>query len=333
MSDAAASPTLPSCGVRIGISGWRYPPWRGVFYPEGLAQHRELAYASRAFNTIEINGSFYGLLRPKDYLAWVADTPDDFLFSVKAPRYITHIRRLADPRGPIANFLASGVLALGPKLGPMLWQLPPSLHYEPDVVEDFLAFLPHHTDGALTLARDHDPFMAGRTALDVTHRGVLHHVMEVRHASFACREFVEQLRRHRVALVVADTAGKWPLIEEPTSDVMYLRLHGDKELYASGYDDEALDAWAERIRVWHAGGQVDDARQVSGLPPLRAVGRLVCCHFDNDIKVRAPFDAARLMKRLGLPSPLSAEGDRFDIPGFEARPRKAPVKKRKAPEE
>lgn len=296
--------------VRIGISGWRYEPWRGVFYPDDLPQRRELTFASRALPSIEINGTFYALQKPASFEAWFKDTPDDFVFSVKATRYVTHIRRLKDVRQPIANFLASGVLRLRHKLGPILWQFPPSFRFDAALFEDFLALLPHDTEAALAMARGHDPFMAGRVHLAIDQKRPLRHAVEIRHQSFVDGAFVDLLRRHRVALVVADTAGKWPMLEEPTSDLMYLRLHGDKELYASGYSDEALDRWAERIRAWRTGGQPEDALVVEGASAkaARPRHRDIHVYFDNDIKVRAPFDAARLMHRLGLADTLDAQG-------------------------
>jgi uncharacterized protein YecE (DUF72 family) len=286
--------------IRIGISGWRYEPWRKVFYPAGLAQHRELEFASRAFPTIEINGSFYSLQSPASYTAWYEATPANFLFSVKGPRYVTHILRLRNVLKPLANFFASGVLNLGTKFGPLLWQLPPSLRYDEGTLEDFLELLPRDTEAALRLARRRDSRMHGRSSLRIDEPRRLRHAFEVRHESFAHPKFIAQLRRHGVALVVADTAGKWPLLEDVTADFMYLRLHGDKELYASGYTDAALDRWAERIRAWTSGSETRDARKVSDAAPRKRASRDLYCYFDNDIKVRAPFDADRLMQKLGI---------------------------------
>ena len=286
--------------IYIGISGWRYEPWRGVFYPEGLTQARELEFASRAVLSIEINGSFYALQRPESYAAWYEATPPGFVFSVKGNRFITHILRLREIDGALANVMASGVLNLREKLGPFLWQFPPSFTYDPERMEHFLSLLPHDSDEAVALARHHEARMAGRTALDpgATHK--LRHAVEVRHASFADASFIALLRKYKVALVVADTAGKWPYMEDVTADFMYLRLHGEKELYASGYTDEALDRWAERIRAWTTGGEPADARLVSSKPAPRRASRDLFCYFDNDVKVRAPFDAQRLVARLGL---------------------------------
>jgi uncharacterized protein YecE (DUF72 family) len=285
--------------VRIGISGWRYAPWRGVFYPETLAQHRELEFASRAFDSIEINGSFYSLQTPESYDAWYAATPRGFKFSVKGPRYLTHIRRLREPRIPLANFFASGVFNLREKFGPLLWQFPPFFKLDAARFEEFFELLPTSTAAALRLARSRDARMHGRSCLRIDADRPLRHAVEIRHDSFADERFIELLRRHGIALVVADTAGKWPYLEDVTGDFLYLRLHGDKELYASGYTDAALDRWAERIRAWSRGGEPRDARRAAG-PAPRAKTRDVFCYFDNDVKVRAPFDADRLMQKVGV---------------------------------
>ena len=289
--------------VRIGISGWRYAPWRGVFYPPGLVQRRELEHASGCFPTIELNGSFYSLQSPDSYSAWHDATPADFVFAVKGPRYITHLRRLRDVARPMANFFASGVLRLGPKLGPLLWQLPPNFKFDADLLEEFLGALPRDTAAALSLARRRDvALMRGRSALAIDRDRPLRHAIEVRHPSFCDPAFVKLLRRQRVALVVADTAGKWPYLEDVTADFLYLRLHGDAELYVSGYSDEALTRWAQRIRRWSDGGELEDAVRVGGRAPKRA-RRDVYCYFDNDVKVHAPFDAQVLAGKLGLPVP------------------------------
>lgn len=285
--------------ARIGISGWRYAPWRGVFYPDDLPQREELAYASRQLASIEINGSFYSLQRPSSYARWREDTPRGFVFAVKAPRYVTHMRRLRNAEQGLANFFASGVLCLREKLGPILWQLPPSLRYHEEVLEEFLAQLPKDTESAAALARRHADLPASKTAWETDRRRRLRHAMEVRHESFRDPAFIAQLRRHGVALVVADTAKRWPLLEDVTAGFMYLRLHGDKKLYASGYSPAALRAWSARLQAWMRGAQPGDARLAApdGKPPKRA-SRDVYVYFDNDQKVRAPFDAMALAKRM-----------------------------------
>ena len=267
--------------VWIGTSGWRYPAWRGVFYPTGLPQRRELAHLAGLVNTVEINGSFYSLQRPESYRAWAAETPDDFLFAVKGSRYITHLKQLRDVRVPLANFLASGVLALGPKLGPLLWQLPPRLRFDAARIDEFLALLPRSTGAAAQLAGEHDERLDGRAETVVDADRPLRHALEVRHESFRDPAFAALLRAHGVALVVADTAGTFPCFDDVTAGFVYVRLHGDTELYASGYAPEALDRWAERVREWRAGQSRD-----------------VFVYFDNDVHAHAPFDAVALAERV-----------------------------------
>ncbi|MEA9753917.1 DUF72 domain-containing protein [Xanthomonas campestris pv. raphani] len=292
--------------IRIGISGWRYARWRGTFYPTGLAQRRELAYAGRCFPSVEINGSFYSLQRPESYQSWHDETPDDFVFAVKGPRFVTHMKRLRDCEQALANFFASGVLRLGPKLGPILWQLPPSLRFDDAVLDAFLTSLPRDTEAALALARKRDTtLMHGRTALSIDRKRPLRHALEMRHPSFCDPSCMKLLRKHKVAVVVADTAGKFPYLEDVTADFVYLRLHGDAQLYASGYSDHALDRWSERIAAWAAGGEPSDAQRVGPRASKRA-RRDVYCYFDNDMKVHAPFDARGLMQRLDLPTDCPA---------------------------
>lgn len=216
------------------MSGWVYPPWRGVFYPKGLAQKNELAYAASRVTSIEINGSFYSLQAPKSWQHWRDSTPDDFVFSAKGPRFITHIRRLADVHAPLANFFSSGILSLGPKLGAVLWQLPPNLQFDATLLETFLAQLPRSTGEALALAREHDARMDGRTLLEIDQDRPLRHSMEVRNASFDDAAYFALLETYGVASVLADTAGKWPRFDRDTTDFAYVRLHGDKKLYESG---------------------------------------------------------------------------------------------------
>ena len=240
-------------GIHIGISGWRYAPWRGDFYPNGLTQKKELRFASRAVGSIEINGSFYSLQTPERYADWYADTPKGFVFSVKGPRYITHVRRLREVDGALANFFASGIFRLKEKLGPILWQFPPSFKFDPELFESFLRQLPHDSEAALAIAKGCEPRMEGRSYLAIDRKRPMRHAVEIRHTSFVDPAFVDLLRKYRVALVVADTAGKWPHQEDLTSDFVYIRLHGAEELYTSGYTDAALDEWRRRIESWNAG--------------------------------------------------------------------------------
>jgi uncharacterized protein YecE (DUF72 family) len=292
--------------IRIGISGWRYEPWRGVFYPKALPQTRELEFASRAFPTIEINGSFYSLQHPASYQTWYDQTPPGFVFAVKGGRYITHMLRLRNCERAVANFLASGIFNLREKIGPFLWQFPPQFRYDEERFEDFFRMLPRDLESALSIARKRDARMRGRCRLAVDCNRKLRHAVEIRHESFADARFVAQLRRHRIALVVADTAGKWPYYEDITADFMYLRLHGDSQLYVSGYTDEALARWAARIRAWADGGEPEDAVHISASAPPHRRSRDVYCYFDNDVKVRAPVDAHNLMRKLGLPVTVDA---------------------------
>ncbi len=286
--------------IYIGISGWRYEPWRGVFYPEDLKQDDELAYASRALSSIELNGSFYALQKPESYAEWHAATPKGFVFSIKGNRFITHVKRLNEIDGPVANVLASGVFNLREKLGPFLWQFPPNFKFDPERMEHFLSILPHDTEQGLARARQYEPRMEGKVALEVDKKRKLRHAVEIRHDSFIDDAFIALLRKYKVALVMADTAREWPSFEDVCADFMYLRLHGDKELYASGYTEEALDRLAARITAWSAGAQPADARLISAKPAPKKASRDVFCYFDNDIKVKAPFDAQRLMEKLGL---------------------------------
>ncbi|MFT3781958.1 MAG: DUF72 domain-containing protein [Nibricoccus sp.] len=297
--------------IRIGISGWRYAPWRGVFYPKDLPQRAELEYASKVLPSIEINGSFYSLQTPSSYRAWAEATPSTFQFSVKCPRFITHIKRLKDIRVPLANFFASGVLRLKEKMGPLLWQFPPSFRYDEKLLDAFFELLPRTTMGAGALAREHDDHLRAPAWLKVDEDMPIRHVMEVRHRSFETPAFVEQLRRHKIGLVVADTAGRWPFMEDVTADLVYIRLHGDSELYVSGYTDAALAQWAEKIRKWSKGTESKDTRTLAKRLPARKSGRDVFVYFDNDVKVHAPFDALKLAALLGLRD--SAELPKGDV--------------------
>jgi uncharacterized protein YecE (DUF72 family) len=291
----------------IGISGWRYAGWRGKFYPKGLAQRRELEYASRVFNSIEINGSFYSLQLPSSYQRWYTETPTTFLFSVKGARYITHMKRLREVKAPLANFFASGVLALREKLGPILWQFPPQFHWNEEKFAEFFRLLPRDTGEAAALGRKHDDKLKARAFLKVDAPRVLRYAIEIRHPSFMVPAFFELLREHNIAFVFADTAGKWPYAEDLTADFVYVRLHGDEQLYVSGYGDKALDWWEDRIAHWRKGRQPPDARLIT--PPLKpgpTETRDIFVYFDNDAKVHAPFDAQRLEQRMTRRLPRAA---------------------------
>jgi uncharacterized protein YecE (DUF72 family) len=287
--------------IRIGISGWQYKPWRGTFYPRELPQRAELAYAAALLSTIEINGSFYSLQRPESYAKWYEETPAEFVFCVKGGRYITHMRRLKEVEKPLANFFASGIFNLREKLGPILWQFPPNFSYDRARMRAFFALLPQDGARASGLARKRDAFMKGRTRLKLDANRPLRHAVEIRHESFNDPSFIELLREYNMALVIAETARRWPMIEDITAEFVYLRLHGDKELYRSGYSDKSLDRWAARIAAWHRGTEPPDANKAA--PDIRPAkrGRDVYCLFDNtDVKLRAPYDAQTLAKKLKL---------------------------------
>jgi uncharacterized protein YecE (DUF72 family) len=283
-----------------------------VFYPPGLPQSRELAYAAERFATIELNGSFYSLQRPEFYAQWYRDVPRGFVFAIKGSRFITHMLKLRSVKTPLANFYASGLFELGEKLGPFLWQLPPQLKYDRDRLAAFFDLLPRTCGAAAALARKHDERVTGRARLSPADpRQKLRHAIEIRHPSFVQDEFVDLLREHEIALVVADTAGKWPLLEDMTSDFVYVRLHGDKKLYASGYSNAALDRWARKIAAWLSGSQAAGARTVaSEAKQKRAARRDVYVYFDNDIKVHAPFDAQKLRQKLDRSCAAGTRGRR-----------------------
>jgi uncharacterized protein YecE (DUF72 family) len=267
--------------VWIGTSGWRYAGWRGVFYPPGVPQRLELSFLAERVDSVEINGSFYSLQRPSSYLRWAEQTPDDFVFAVKGGRYITHLKRLRDVDAALANFFASGVLALEDKLGPLLWQLPPSLAFDEPLLDAFLASLPRSTAEAAARAMQHDARLDDRAWTTTARDRPLRHALEVRHDSYRDPRFEALLRNQHVALVVSDGASQWPELNAVTADFVYVRLHGAQELYTSGYDESALANWATRIEQWAASGYD------------------VYVYFDNDAKVRAPVDASALRELVG----------------------------------
>jgi len=284
--------------ARIGISGWRYPRWRGVFYPEGLRQSDELAYASRSVDSIEVNGSFYSLLHKSAVMRWREEVPPGFLFAVKGSRFITHMKRLKDARAPLANFFASGVLAFEETLGPILWQLPPQMSFDEARLAEFFDLLPRTTREAVKLARGHDARVAGRDYLQTAKNRPIRYAIEARHPTFADAAFGKLLRAHDVAMCIADTAGVHPMFEDVTASFVYVRLHGATELYASGYSRRSLEKWAARIE------------------PILRGGRDVYVYFDNDARVRAPFDARALRAILRgekcepLPRGIRSAGER-----------------------
>ncbi len=283
---------------RIGIAGWRFDGWRGGFYPEKLPQRRELEFASRALNSIELNGTFYSAQKPQSFKTWYDETPDDFVFSIKGSQFITHVRKLENVETALANFLAQGLLRLGRKLGPILWQLPPQTSYHADQIEQFLKLLPHTQKQAAAYARQRDEWMAERSWLDVEEEDLpLRHAVEIRHKSFAVPEYISLLRKYEVALVVADSV-KWPVMLDLTADFVYCRLHGSEKIYPDGYTDEGIDLWARRVIAWSRGEEATDGTRIHADPGPRQSARDVFVYFDDDNKARAPYDAQRLSKRV-----------------------------------
>jgi uncharacterized protein YecE (DUF72 family) len=283
--------------IRVGISGWRFDGWRGGFYPDDLPQRRELEFASRHLNSIELNGTFYSTQKPHSFQAWRKETPDDFVFAVKGSQFITHIRKLENVEGGLANFLAQGMLCFGRKLGPILWQLPPQTSFNAERIEAFLKLLPHTHRHAAAYAKQRDEWMAGRCWLEVEEDLPLRHAMECRHKSFATPEYIELLRKYDVALVVADSV-KWPVMLDITAEFVYCRLHGSEKLYPDGYTPDAIDAWARRVIAWSRGEEVIDGNRIHPESANRQVSRDVFVYFDDDKKERAPFDAQTMSRRI-----------------------------------
>jgi uncharacterized protein YecE (DUF72 family) len=282
--------------IRIGISGWRYKGWRGKFYPAKLRQKDELRFAAEKFSTIEINGTFYSLQSAKNFEQWKAETPDDFVFAVKGSRFLTHIRRLQQVETPLATFFASGILALGAKLGPFLWQLPPNFKFDRERLANFFAQLPRDLESAAVLARGHNKKILSHAYTKIAENRPLRHAVEIRHESYRTPEFIRLLRECDIGLVCAD-AVEWPRLMDLTSDFIYCRLHGSKVLYASGYDKKSIDAWARRAVSWANGREPEDAEKVIAKPAPKRKMRDVYIYFDNDAKVRAPADALSLIRR------------------------------------
>jgi len=258
--------------IRIGIGGWTYEPWQGVFYPHDLRHARELAYASRNVTTIEINGTFYGTQKPESFRRWAEETPDDFVFSLKAPRYATHRRELAEAAPSIERFFASGLLELKSKLGPILWQFPPTKKFEEDDFAAFLALLPRDAGGLS-----------------------FRHAIEVRHASFLTPAFIKLARKVSVAIVFVDD--KYPVIADLTADFVYARLQRAAEDIPTGYSHGELDLWAGRAREWTRGVVPIDLPCIAERP-RNGRKRDVFVYMINGAKVRAPAAAMALIERL-----------------------------------
>jgi uncharacterized protein YecE (DUF72 family) len=265
----------------IGISGYDYKGWRGRFYPETLPARRWLHHASRIFNSIELNGTFYSLKSPDVFRRWADEVPRaGFVFAVKGGRFITHNLKLRNAETALGNFFASGILALGELTGPFLWQLPGTYRFDAGRLDGFMRQLPRDSSEAEAVARQHDARLR-RGALETAAAHVVYrHAFEVRHPTYFTDEFYQLLRAHGCGFVIADTAGRYPYAEEVTADFVYVRLHGSEELYVSGYTDPELDQWARRVAKWRHGR------------------RDVYVYFDNDAKGHAPFDAMRLRDRV-----------------------------------
>jgi uncharacterized protein YecE (DUF72 family) len=260
--------------IRVGIGGWTFAPWRGVFYPEGLPQTQELHYASRQLTSIEINGTFYRSQSPATFRKWAQETPDDFIFSVKGPRFVTHRRVLAEAGESIERFLRSGVTELGSRLGPLLWQFPPTKKFDETDFAAFLECLPASFDG---------------------HR--LRHVVEVRHESFRVPAFIDLLRRFSLPAVFTDH-DTYPTIADVTGDFIYARLQQGSDTIATAYPPSAIGQWAARARAWAEGSDLPELAHVQANQPPKAQARDVFVYFIHEGKVRAPAAAAALIERL-----------------------------------
>jgi uncharacterized protein YecE (DUF72 family) len=259
--------------IRIGVGGWTYEPWRGRFYPSDLTQKRELEYASRQLTSIEINGTFYGTQRATSFEKWRDETPDDFVFSLKAPRFATHRRVLAEAGDSVERFFASGVLALKHKLGPINWQFAPTKQFDAEDFDAFLRLLPKRVDGH-----------------------PVRHAVEVRHESFQHPEFISLAREHSVAIVIAGDSD-YPQIADVTAPFVYARVMGTVETESLGYSEHALDAWAQRAKQWAAGSQPDDLRTVQQTAPEPA-SRDVYLYVISGYKASNPAAAMALIERI-----------------------------------
>ncbi len=225
--------------IRIGIGGWTFEPWRGTFYPEKLTQAKELSYAASKLTSIEINGTYYGSQKPESFRKWASEVPDDFVFSLKGPRFATNRKVLAEAGDSVKRFYDSGVLELGDKLGPVLWQFMPTKKFDEADFGAFLELLPRELDGR-----------------------ALRHVVEVRHDSFCTPAFVALLREHKIPVVFSEHA-TYPAIADVTSDFVYLRLQKGEDSIPTAYAPKALDAWAKRFQDFAGGGEPDDLPKVS----------------------------------------------------------------------
>ena len=292
--------------IRIGMSGWTFEGWRGDFYPKGLPQKKELEFASRKVNSIEVNGTFYALQKPPTFRRWYEETPEDFCFSIKAPQYITHVKRLKDVDEAVANFFASGLFCLKEKLGPILWQFPPNVTLKDDRFERFLELLPYDSKSAIGISKKHSSKMDGRSELSLAGDRPIRHAFEFRHPSFQNPEFIELLRKYGVAIVFAHSGLKSPYMEDITADFIYARMHGQELQYKNGYPRDVLSWWADRVALWTKGKEPKDALCVSEEKP-KAIKRDAFVYFDTEEKAYAPSDALKLAQRLGVKQMLPEE--------------------------
>ncbi|MBN8959882.1 MAG: DUF72 domain-containing protein [Rhizobiales bacterium] len=260
--------------IRLGIGGWTFAPWRGVFYPDKLPQAKELSYAASHLTSIEINGTYYGSQKPASYRKWASEVPDGFVFSLKGPRFATNRRVLAEAGDSIKRFYDSGVLELGDRLGPVLWQFAPTKKFDEADFGAFLELLPRELDGR-----------------------ALRHVVEVRHESFCAPDFVALLRQFEIPVVFSEHA-TYPAIADVIGDFVYARLQKGRDDIETGYPPKALDAWATRLETWAAGGEPDDLPRMG--PAIRKKQpRDVFAYVIHEGKVRAPAAAMALIERVG----------------------------------
>lgn len=283
--------------IRLGTAGWVFEPWRKSYYPEGLKQKEELAYTSARLGSIEINATFYSHQKAASFENWASQTPDDFVFTVKGHQLVTHIKRLKDVELPLANFFASGVMALGKKLGPFCWQLPGNSSYDEARMEAFLELLPQTPEALLSLAGRTD-YGKNPPYLDITGITRVRHAIEVRHKSFADPRFIAQLRAHNVALVVADTAD-WPYADQ-TADFAYARLQGAPG--AESYTPEQRAERAQWLRSWSEGMPAASAPLIADASDSGAL-RDVFAFFVSTDKEHAPQNALAVMEQLDLKGP------------------------------
>jgi uncharacterized protein YecE (DUF72 family) len=273
-TETEAMPNQAKRRIRIGVGGWTYEPWRGTFYPDGLVQKRELEFASRKLTSIEINGTYYGSQKPESFAKWHDETPDDFVFSLKGPRFTTNRRVLADAEESIQRFFASGVMNLRDKLGPINWQFMPTKKFDPVDFENFLKLLPKSVEGR-----------------------VVRHAVEVRHDSFRTPDFIALARNYGVAIVVAADS-EYPQIGDITAPFVFARIMGTTEAEKAGYSDAALDQWTQRARIWRSGKSPDGIRTV-GAQPKDGHDLDVFLYVISGFKVRNPLAAMAMIERLG----------------------------------